>query len=331
MKAVGLGALVVALALGTAQAEELKKLSVVLGYVPNVESYGPEYALHNGFFKDEGLDVTVIPAGQGVDQVQMVASGQADIGISDPETILAGVARGEKFTVFAAEFQKSPVAMTCRKDANVAKPADLKGKRLGVKTGAKPFVDLFLEKNGVALSDLSTTAIGGQDISLLIAGRIDCEITTFAFNEPRLIEAAGVPVTVMPLGDFGLNAQADSYFVKDTFLADPAKQELLVKYLKAEEKAWANFFKDPDAAAKYMVDGKFVDGLDIDQQKYQAEQMVKYMSDKLTADKGLMWVSPTTWKETADNAFAAKVLKSEFDPTPMLTDAILVKVAPPKM
>ena len=100
----------------------MKKLTVVLSYVPNVETFGPEYALHNGFFKEQGLDVTLVPAGQGVDQVQMVASGAADIGITDPETILAGVARGEKFKVFAAEFQKSPVAMTCRKDANVAKP-----------------------------------------------------------------------------------------------------------------------------------------------------------------------------------------------------------------
>ena len=331
MKVVCWGALVATLALGSAQAEEMKKLTVVLSYVPNVETFGPEYALHNGFFKEQGLDVTLVPAGQGVDQVQMVASGAADIGITDPETILAGVARGEKFVAFAAEFQKSPVAMTCRKDSGVARPADLKGKKLGVKTAAKPFTDLFLEKNGVAASDLTTTAIGGQDISMLIAGRIDCEITTFAFNEPRLIEAAGVPVNVLPLGEYGLNAQTNSYFVKDAFFADPAKQELLVKYLKAEVKAWEVFFKDPDAAAKYIVESKFVDGLDIDQQKYQAEQMVNYMRDKLTAEKGLMWVSPATWKETAANALAAKVLKSEIDTTPMVSDAILLKVAPPKM
>ena len=166
---------------------------------------------------------------------------------------------------------------------------------------------------------------------MLIAGRIDCEITTFAFNEPRLIEAAGVPVTVLPLGEFGLNAQTNSYFVKQTFYADPAKQELLVKYLKAETKAWEVFFKDPDAAAKYIVDAKFVDGLDIEQQTYQAEQMVKYMRDKLTAEKGLMWVSPETWKETAANALAAKVLKTAIDTGPMVSDAVLIKAAPPKM
>jgi NitT/TauT family transport system substrate-binding protein len=312
-------------------AEDLKKLTVVLSYVPNDEAYGAEYALHKGFFKEEGLDVTLVPAGQGVDQVQMVASGTADIGITGPESILAGADKGEAFKVFAAEFQKSPVAMTCRKDAGVAKPADLKGKRLGVKTTAKPYADLFLKKNGLSDADVAVTAIGGQDISLLIAGRIDCEVTTFAFNEPRLIELAGVPVVVLPLGDFGLNAQTNSYFVKDSFFKDPAKQELLVKYLRAELKAWQTYFKDPDAGAKFIIDGQFVDGLDLVQQKYQAEQQVNYMRDGLTAEKGLMWVNPGTWKETAENAFAAKVTSKVLETSDMLTTAILEKASPPKM
>jgi NitT/TauT family transport system substrate-binding protein len=313
------------------EAADLKKLTVVLSYVPDVETYGAEYALHAGYFKDEGLDVTLIPAGQGVDQVQMVASGTADIGITGPESILEGTEKGEKFKVFAAQFQKSPVAMTCRKDAGVLKPADLKGKRLGIKTTAKPFADLFLKKNGMSEADVTPTAIGGQDISLLIAGRIDCEITTFAFNEPMLIEQAGVPVNVLPLGEFGLNAQTNSYFVKDSFFSDPANQDLLVRYLRAELKAWQVYFKDPDAGAKFIVDGQFVDGLDMAQQKFQAEQQVVYMKDKLTAEKGLMWVDPDTWKETAENAFAAKITSKVMETSGMLTTAILEKANPPKM
>ena len=43
-----------------------------------------------GYYKAAGLDVTLIPAGQGVDQVQMVAAGIATIGIDNPEPILAG-------------------------------------------------------------------------------------------------------------------------------------------------------------------------------------------------------------------------------------------------
>ena len=313
-----------------AQAAELHKLKLVLGYIPNVEMYGPEYALHEGLFKAAGLDVTLIPAGQGVDQVQMVAAGIADIGIANPEAILTATGRGESFKVFAGQFQVQPIAMTCRKDSGVSKPADLRGKTIGVKVNARPYFDLFLSKNGLSPDDVKTTSIGGTDISVLISGRIACEITTFAFNEPRLIEAAGVPVNVLPLGSYGLNAQADSYFVKASFYADPANRDVLVRFLRTQGQAWARFFKDPKAAAKYVIDHDFVDGLDLDQQTFQAVQMAHYMSGPLTAEKGILWLNPATWQETAANVFAAKTTPKLIDTTPILTTETLEKADMPK-
>jgi NitT/TauT family transport system substrate-binding protein len=319
-----------ACAIGAVPAAETTKLSVVLGYIPNVEMYGLEYALHEGLYKDEGLDVTLVPAGQGVDQVQMVAAGVVQIGIDNPEGIIAATAKNESFTVFAGQFQSQPIAMTCRKDSGVTKPADLKGKTIGVKTNAEPYFKLFLSKNGLQPSDVKTTSIGPNDISVLIAGRIACEITTFAFNEPRLIEAAGVPVTVLPLGEYGLNAQADSYFVKSSFFEKPENQAILAKFLHATGQGWVSFYKDPKAAAKYVIDHNFVDGLDIEQQTYQAEQQVKYMSSELTAHKGILWLDPAIWAQTAENVNESGVTPTVIPTAGMLTTSILEKADLPK-
>jgi NitT/TauT family transport system substrate-binding protein len=318
-----------ALAAGGARAE-LRKLTVVLGYIPNVEMYGPEYALHAGLFQQAGLDVTLVPAGAGVDGVQMVSAGLAQIGIANPEQLFAAAAQGQKFIVFASQFQVQPIAMTCRKDAGVTTPADLPGKNIGVKVGAKPYFDLFLSKNHVDPKSVSTTAIGSNDISVLISGRIACEITTFAFNEPRLIEQAGVPVTILPLGSYGLNSQADSYFVTKAFFDAPGNQAMLVAFLRTQGKAWGTFFDDPKAAAKYMVDNAFVDGLDIDQQTYQAAAQATFMKSKLTAEKGILWINPDTFRETAENVHAAGIAPTVIDPAPMLSTAILEQAGMPK-
>ncbi|MBO0664287.1 ABC transporter substrate-binding protein [Jiella sp. MQZ9-1] len=311
---------------GSANAQDMTKLTVVLGYIPNVESFGPVYAKAKGLFEKEGLDVTLVPAGVGVDGVQMVSAGTAQIGISNPELILAGQDKGEKFKVIAGEFQRTPLAMTCRKDSGVTKPADLPGHTLGVKQNAQAFADLFLSKNGIKKSDLKTTAIGPNDVSQIIAGRVDCMITTFAFNEPRQIEDAGVPVNVISLGDWGMNGQSDSYFVKASYLADPKNKEILKKYLKAELEAWKVFFKDPTAAAQFIVNGGFYDGLDMDQQIYQAKAMVGYMTSPLTKQDGFMSLNLATWKETAENDKLAGLTDKVVDPTPMLTDEILKAV-----
>ena len=305
-------------------------VTVVLGYIPDVEDFGAYYAKQMGYFTDEGLDVTIVPGGNGIDQVQMVSSGQATIGIANPEQILAAIDKGVAFKVFASEFQTSPIAMTCRKDSGVAKPADLKGKRLGIKQNAQLYAELFLKKNGLALSDIIPTTIGGSDISLIIAGKIDCMITTFAFNEPALIEQAGVPVNVLRVGDYGLNSAVDSYFVQADWYKDPTHQDILVKYLKAETKAWDAFFKDPAGMAKWFLDGGFNDGLNLEQQTFQATTQVKYMTDALTAEKGIFWVNPKTWQETAENSVATGAAKAvpKFDD--LLTTDILEKVQPPK-
>lgn len=315
----------------SAHAAEMTKLKVVLGYIPDVEMYGPEYALKQGYYKAAGLDVTLIPAGQGVDQVQMVAAGIAQIGIANPEQILAGIGQGETFKVFAGQFQTQPLAMTCRKDSGVTKPADLVGKTVGVKVNAMPYYKLFLSKNNVPFDQVKTTTIGPNDVSLLIAGRIACEITTFAFNEPLIVQQAGVPTTILPLGDYGLNSQVDSFFVKDAFFAKPGNQAVLVKFLHATAEGWVGFYKDPKAAANYIIDGNFVDGLDRTQQIFQAEQQVKFMESPLTKEKGILWLDPAIWKETAENLKAADVTKTVI-PTDngLLTTSILEQADMPK-
>jgi NitT/TauT family transport system substrate-binding protein len=324
------GAAMLGMAAGQADAAGMTRLSVVLGYIPNVEMYGPEYALHAGYYKAAGLDVTLIPAGQGVDQVQMVAAGIATIGIDNPEPILTAVGQGETFKVFAGQFQTQPIAMTCRKDSGVVVPADLKGKMIGVKVNAEPYFKLFLSKNDVPLADVKTTTVGPNDVSLLIAGRIACEITTFAFNEPLLVQQAGVPTTVLPLGQYGLNAQADSFFVKESYFDKPGNQATLVKFLHATAEGWVSFYKDPKAAANFIIDGHYVDGLDRTQQIFQAEQQVKYMKSALTAAKGILWLNPSIWDETAANLKAAGVTSTVIPTGPILTTSILAQADMPK-
>jgi NitT/TauT family transport system substrate-binding protein len=316
--------------LSAASAEDLDKLTVVLGYIADVESYGAIYAKEMGYFEEEGLDVTVIPAGVGIDQVQMVASGMATIGIVGPELILAGIDKGEDFKIIAGQFQRTPVAMTCRQDSGVEKPADLVGKRLGVKQIAAAYGDLFLGKNGISKEDVDITSIGPNDISLIVADKIDCMITTFAFSEPRLIEDLGVPTTVISIGDYGMNSQMNSYFVDADYYEAEGSKDILARYMRAEMKAWESYFADPKAAAEYIVNGGFSDGLDVDQQIYHSEQQVDYMISDLTKENGLMWLDPAIWVETAENAKEAGLTSTVLDTAPIITNEILEMADAPK-
>lgn len=305
-------------------------LTVVLSYVPNVENFGAIYAKEMGFFDEAGLDVTLIPGGQGVDGLQMLDSGIAQIAVGGADSFVAAVDKGANFKAIGAQFQVSPVAMTCREDSGVTEPSMLKGKRLGIKQAAQLYAETFLAKNGLTMADIEPITIGGSDVSTIIAGRVDCMITTFAFNEPRLIANAGVPVTVLRLGDYGLNSQPGVMGVTEKFLETPGNKEVLAKYLTAEGKGWDVFFQDPAAGARFIVEGGFNDGLDLDQQTFQAEQQVKFMASELTAEKGLLWLNPDTWAEATANALEAGATSKLVDPATFLTTEILEMATLPK-
>jgi NitT/TauT family transport system substrate-binding protein len=307
------------------------RLTVALGYAPNVEMFGPLYAWKNNFYAAEGLQVTTVPATTSVDQVQMVAAGRADIGIVGPEQIIAGAGRGEKFKIFAAQYQRSPVCMTARRDSGITTPAQLPGRPIAVKIPAQTFFELFMRKNGLRPDQVTVTPIGRTDVATIISGRVHAMITTFAFNEPRSIEMAGVPVTLLPLAQYGMNAQTNSYFVQNRAFADPAKREILVRYLRAESKAWEEYFKDPAAAARWIVDQKFIDGLDVDQQIHLARGQAEHMKSALTAERGLMWLDPAIYRETATNLQLSGVTQSVIDTDSMLSTEILERAGMPKI
>jgi NitT/TauT family transport system substrate-binding protein len=219
--------------------------------------------------------------------------------------------------------------MTCRKDSGVTDAHMVKGKRLAIKQTATRQADVFLAKLGLTTKDMETLSVGGSDISAIIAGRVDCLYSTFAFNEPRLIEGAGVAVNVLPLGEYGLNSQPGAITVTEKYLNE--NNDVLKAYLSAESKAWAEFFKDPDAAAKFIVEGGFNDGLDIKQQTYQAQRQVAFMTSAVTKEKGILYLDPKVWQETAANSFAAKSTPSLMDPSQFLTTEILDQVDRPKL
>lgn len=321
--AAALGGTALALVAAAAPAQELTPLTVVMSYVPNVENFGAIYAKENGFFEEAGLDVTLIPGGQGIDQIQMVSAGMAQLGMTGADSVVAAIDKGADLKVIAAQFQTSPVAMTCREDSGITEPSMMAGKRLGVKQAAQVYAETFMAKNGVNLADVEVTTIGNSDVSTIIAGAVDCMITTFAVNEPRLIENAGVPVNVIPLGDWGMNSQSGSWIVTGEFLSDPANAETLVAYIEAEARAWDFYFDNPEAAAQFIVEGNFNDGLDIDQQTYQAVHQADYMLSDLTAENGILWLDPDVWAETTQNAFEAGAAASVIDPATFTTTEIL--------
>jgi NitT/TauT family transport system substrate-binding protein len=106
------------------------KLTVQLDWIAEPEHGGFYQAQARGFFRDEGLDVTLIPGGPGAFVMPSVATGKADIGQADSTNTFLQQAEGLPVVQFAAVFQDDPSGILVNADSPVRKFEDLQAKTI---------------------------------------------------------------------------------------------------------------------------------------------------------------------------------------------------------
>ncbi len=104
------------------------KITVQLDWVAEPEHGGFYQAAARGFFREEGLEVTLIPGGPNAFATQKVASGHAQFGQADSTNTLLAIAQGVPVTHFAAVFQNDPSVLMLHADSPVTRFEDLHGK-----------------------------------------------------------------------------------------------------------------------------------------------------------------------------------------------------------
>lgn len=120
------------------------KISVQLDWVAEPEHGGLYQAQARGFFRAEGLDVTLLPGGPGAQVMPSVATGKVDIAQADSSNTLSQQAEGLPFVQFAAVFQDDPSGILVHAASPVRRFEDLQGRTL-IARPSWPFLK-FLQK-----------------------------------------------------------------------------------------------------------------------------------------------------------------------------------------
>ncbi len=106
-------------------------------WYPQPEHGGFYTALVKGFYKEEGLDVTIVPGGPFTVADRQVASGAAQFGLSSSDKTLESIADGQPLVAVAATMQRDPQGIMVRKDSPIRSFADLNGHTVAVRPGQR--------------------------------------------------------------------------------------------------------------------------------------------------------------------------------------------------
>ncbi len=325
------GADVAASATTGGQQGALKKVTIALGYIPDVQ-FAPFYvALHKGYYRDEGLDVT-LRNGIVQDLVGELGTGANNVNfaaVSGDELIPARIA-GVPVKYVMTWYRQYPVAAASivGKGPTLNSPADLKGKVVGVPGpyGANYIgLQALLKAGGLTLQDVQLKHINFTQVASLSQGQVEVAMV-YAANEPTQLRSQGFEVSTLPVSDYVQLAANGLATNERTLKEDP---DLVRRVVRATLKGIESTMDDPEGAFQESL--KQIPELSKNEnihplQRQILAETIKLMQPKPgdpAANQPLGWIDADVWTKTQDALFDFGIIKKKMDVGEMFTNEFL--------
>ena len=264
--------------------QKLTKMQLALDWTPNTNHTGIYVALKNGWYRDEGIDLQLLPYSSNVTPDALVSSGKADVGISSTESIVADAAANQPVVSIAAIMQHNTSALVTLKSSGITRPAQLDGKIYGG-FGApyeNPVVSAIIKHDG-GKGVFKNVTLNVDAMQALQSKRVDF---AWVFEGWEVIQAQrqGTQLNVFPITDYGI---ADYYTpnVITSPIAIKQKPDLLRRFMAATTKGYEYARTHVQESAQDLIDvapkGTFPDtGLVVASQQFLSPRY---------ADAGRKW------------------------------------------
>ncbi|MEG3614974.1 ABC transporter substrate-binding protein [Isoptericola haloaureus] len=292
----------------SADGEELTPVTLQLQWVAQAQFAGYYAAVDQGFYEEEGLDVTIQEAGTDTVPIDVLAAGEADYAISWVPKVLGSIEQGTEVTNVAQVFERSGTLQVAMADSGIEGPEDLAGKNVG-SWGYGNEWELFagMQQAGLDTSEDITLVQQAFDMNGFLAGDIDAA-QAMTYNEyAQVLETVNPDtgelyqpedLTVIDWNEVGTAMLQDAIWADATRLADDeAYAETTVDFIKASLKGWAYARDDAEAAADIVTAAGST--LGTSHQLWQTNETNKLI---WPSTSGVGTINADQWDQTVDIA-----------------------------
>ena len=291
---------------------ELTPVTLQLQWFAQAQFAGYYAAVDQGYYEDEGLDVTILEGGADIVPQDVLSGGDADYAISWVPKVLGSIEQGAEITDVAQIFERSATTQISMKDKNITTAADLEGKKVG-SWGYGNEWELFagMQKADVATDDISLVQ-QAFDMNGFLAGDIDAA-QAMTYNEYAQVLESVNPATgelftpdelnVIDWNDEGTAMLQDAIWADSSKLADDdAYADQTVKFIKASIKGWIYAKDNPEEAAGIVTAAGST--LGESHQLWMTNEVNKLIWPSTSGGIGM--IDEAAWKQTVDIAMGTK-------------------------
>ncbi|WP_017209573.1 ABC transporter substrate-binding protein [Clostridium beijerinckii] len=295
---------------------ELEKVTLQLKWLPQSQFMGYYVAAAKGYYKDEGIDIQILPGGSDIIPEQNVYNGVANIGVTWVSSLMTYQAQGYDLQEIAQVFQKSGMLLVSKKEKGINSPKDLAGKKVGNWFGGNEY-ELLALLSKYNLDKDKDLKLVQQDFTMdqLKEGSVDAA-SAMTYNEFGLLLEGGMKkedLNVIDMNNESVAMMEDCLFVNSEWAGK--NKDLLVRFLKASIKGWKDAVQDPEAAGKTVYD---VDkSVSLDHQVYMAKEVAKLVAPQGFDTSKIGQIDMNAIKQTGD---FLKLYNKDLAKTPVVDD-----------
>ena len=243
---------------GSTSPAALTKVSIGLGYIPDIQ-FAPFYvAQSKGYYRDAGLDVT-FHHGIVNDLIGSMVLGHDTFVFASGDEELVARSKGLKVVDVATIFQKYPVSLIVPANSPIQTLADLKGHTIGE---PGPFgsthVGLLalLYQAHLTPDDVHIQSIGFTQVAALIGHHVDA-VVGYSNNEPLQLQKQGFAVRTFAVSDYQPLVSNGIISTEDTLHNQP---QLVQRFVQATLKGLKYVIANPADAVQ--ISKSYIPGMD---------------------------------------------------------------------
>ena len=291
--------------------EELIPVRLQLQWVTQSQFAGYFAAVDQGFYRDEGLDVTILEGAVDIVPQQVVASGQAEFGLAWVPKALVSNEEGAGLVNIAQVFQRSGTLQVSWADTGIAHPTDWAGKTVGTWGFGNEF-ELTAAIRRFNVPDVNLVQ-QPFDMSLLLNREVDAA-QAMTYNEYAQVLEVINPDTgelyqpedllVIDYNEVGTAMLQDAVWVRADWLNEAGNEDIAERFLRASFRGWM-FCRDNFDAC---VDIVLANGpaLGASHQAWQLNEINKLI---WPSPNGIGIMDEALWNQTVDVAVGEAVIQ----------------------